>query len=78
MFVDNDQQCFAFTPQANFPTHNLIFTEGDRIESLLPFKIFSTLKQNVNFANNVFFDKNWTKKVKSFFQVSILSILLDL
>ena len=23
MFVDNDQQCFAFTPQANFPAHNL-------------------------------------------------------
>ena len=21
-FVDNAQQCFAFTPQANFPTHN--------------------------------------------------------
>ena len=21
--VDNDQQCFAFTPQANFPAHNL-------------------------------------------------------
>ena len=25
MFVDNSQQCFAFTPQANFPTHNLNF-----------------------------------------------------
>ena len=24
-FVDNAQQCFAFTPQANFPTHNLNF-----------------------------------------------------
>ena len=24
-FVDNIQQCFAFTPQANFPTHNLNF-----------------------------------------------------
>ena len=22
-FVDKDQQCFAFTPQPNFPTHNL-------------------------------------------------------
>ena len=22
-FVDNTQQCFAFTSQANFPTHNL-------------------------------------------------------
>ena len=24
-FADNAQQCFAFTPQANFPTHNLNF-----------------------------------------------------
>ena len=24
-FVDNSQQCFAFTPQANFPAHNLNF-----------------------------------------------------
>ena len=24
-FVDNTQQCFAFTPQANFPAHNLNF-----------------------------------------------------
>ena len=24
-FVNNAQQCFAFTPQANFPTHNLNF-----------------------------------------------------
>ena len=24
-FVDNVQQCFAFTPQANFPTQNLNF-----------------------------------------------------
>ena len=25
MFVDNTQQCFAFTPQTNFPAHNLNF-----------------------------------------------------
>ena len=24
-FVNNAQQCFAFTPQANFPAHNLNF-----------------------------------------------------
>ena len=24
-FVDNDQQCFAFTPQENFPAYNLNF-----------------------------------------------------
>ena len=24
--LDNAQQCFAFTPQANFPTHNLEFS----------------------------------------------------
>jgi hypothetical protein len=23
--VDNDQRCFAFTPQGNFPAHNLNF-----------------------------------------------------
>ena len=50
MFVDNAQQCFAFTPQANFPAHNLNFTDGkgDGIESRLPFKIFSTLKYPMN------------------------------
>jgi hypothetical protein len=50
-FVINAQQCFAFTPQANFPTHELNFYlvqkfaqgEGDRITTRLPFKIFSTL-----------------------------------
>ena len=47
-FVDNSQQCFAFTPQANFPTHNLNFQgegDGDGIESRLLFKIFSTLNK---------------------------------
>ena len=34
-FVDNAQQCFASTPQANFPAW---------IKSRLPFKISSTLK----------------------------------
>jgi hypothetical protein len=24
-FVDHAQQCFAFTPQTNFPAHNLNF-----------------------------------------------------
>ena len=49
-FVDSAQQCFAFTPQANFPTHNSIFTEGedDGIESRLPLKIFSTLTVHKN------------------------------
>ena len=43
-FVDNAQQCLAFTPQANFPRHDLNFEgEGDGIKSRLPFKIFSTL-----------------------------------
>ena len=44
-FVDNRKQCFAFTPQPNFPTHICIFNEGegDGIEFRLPFKIFSTL-----------------------------------
>ena len=48
-FVDNTKQTFAFTPQANFPAHILIFTEGEGngIESKLPFVIFPTLKQNL-------------------------------
>ena len=39
-FVNNSQQCFAFTPQANFPPILWIFTEGegDGIETRLPFK----------------------------------------
>jgi len=48
-FFDNAQQCFVFTPQAHFPPIILIFTEGDGIESRLPFKIFSTLIANVKF-----------------------------
>ena len=39
-FVDNAKQCFAFTAQSNFSD-----SEGDEIESILPFKIFSTLKE---------------------------------
>ena len=44
-FADNVQQCFAFKPQANFPTNNLNFNEGkgDGFGTMLPFKIFSTL-----------------------------------
>ena len=36
-FVDNAQQCFAFTPQANFPVHNLNFRWRwrDRIHATL-------------------------------------------
>jgi hypothetical protein len=38
-FVDNAQQCFAFTPQVNFPANNLNITEGegDGIKYRLPF-----------------------------------------
>ena len=32
-FADNTQQCFAFTPQANFPANNEV--EDDGIESRL-------------------------------------------
>ena len=41
-FVDNVQQCFAFTPQENFPVHNLNFPEGEGnwIETKLPLKSF--------------------------------------
>ena len=48
-FVYNAQQCFAFTPQADFPSYNLNFIEGesDEIKSRPPFKIFSTLKGKI-------------------------------
>ena len=42
-FVVNAQQCFAFTPHANFPAHDLNEGEGDEIEFRLPFKNFCTL-----------------------------------
>ena len=46
-FVDNAQQCFAFTPQANFPAHNLKFSlkvMGLNPLSRQPFEIFSIKK----------------------------------
>ena len=47
-FVDNHQQCFAFIFHQTFPLIIWIFTEGKggEIESRLPFKIFSTLKES--------------------------------
>ena len=43
-FVDNSQQCFAFTPQANFIAQKIwIFSEDDGIKARLHFEIFSTL-----------------------------------
>ena len=44
-FVDNAQQCFALHLKQTFPPIIWTFTEdeGDRIESRLPFEIFSTL-----------------------------------
>ena len=47
-FVGNAQQCFAFTPQANFPPMIWIFTEGDEIKYRLPFEKFSTLNTNLS------------------------------
>ena len=46
----NPLECFAFTPQVNFPVHIWIFTEAedDGIKSRLPFNIFSTLIQTNN------------------------------
>ena len=52
-FVVNAQQCFACTPQANFPAHNFNEDEGDEIESRLPFKIFSTLITLLQYALQV-------------------------
>ena len=42
-FVDNDQQSFAFTLQQTFLPIIWIEGEGDRIETRLSFKTFSTL-----------------------------------
>ena len=43
-FVENAQQCFAFTPQANFLAQKFEFSLKVKvIESSIPFKIFSTL-----------------------------------
>ena len=43
-FVDNVQQCFVFTPQANFPAHNLNFhwrwRWWDRIQAIFFFICF--------------------------------------
>ena len=51
-FVDNAQQCFAFTPQSNFPAHDLNFHWRWRrwIESRLPFKVFFTLNIYLHFC----------------------------
>ena len=50
-FVDNSQQCFAFRSQANFPIHNLNFTEGDGMEFRISFKISFTLKRGSTTPN---------------------------
>ena len=44
-FVDNDQQCFAFTPQANFPTQNLNFhwRWWDRIQAVFLYVFYFIL-----------------------------------
>ena len=59
MFVDNTQQCFAFTPQATFPPIIWIFTdsEGVEIESRLPFKIFFTLPRY--YFKDLIWIQNW-------------------
>ena len=57
--VDKAQQCFVFTPQANYPLIIWIFAEveGDGIESSLPFKMFSTLMQKQRMGHNHL--RNW-------------------
>ena len=49
-FVDKAQQYFAFTPQTNFPNHNLNFHWKWR--DWLPFEMFSTL--SIVRQNNAF------------------------
>ena len=52
-FVENDQQCFAFTPQANFPANNLNFNWISRWwdQILAIFFLFFYLTKNMNFEN---------------------------
>jgi len=49
VYIDRTQQCFAFTPQAKFHSHNLKFAkgEGEEIESRLSFIIFSTFNKKI-------------------------------
>ena len=44
MFVDNDHQCFAFTPQANFPAINLTFSLKVKLMGLIFFGEYYLLK----------------------------------
>ena len=59
-FVDNAQQCFAFTPQANFPAHNLNFhwrwRWWDRIQAIF---------LNLFYFKNLYFDGRATLCSKS-------------
>ena len=45
-FVDNTQQCFAFTEGSSYSNLDDMM-EGYKIKSALPFKIFSTLAVSV-------------------------------
>ena len=62
MFVDSAQQCFAFTPQANFPAHNLNLHKRwwDQIKATFQNVFyFNTLEQiekhqMINFASYLF------------------------
>ena len=40
MFVDNAQECFAFTPQANFPAHNLKVMGSNPVYLLKSFLLY--------------------------------------
>ena len=79
MFVDNSQQYLAFTPQVNFPPLIWIFTEGEEIESKLPFKIFSTLQiwlqiKNVNFLIHSSLQNHQRAKIDQadFYKIKVL------
>ena len=56
MFVDNAQQCLAFTPQANFPVHDLNSSLKVKMMGLNPgYLLKSFLLYMVLFQDVVFF-----------------------
>ena len=64
-FIDNAQQCFAFTPQANFPTHNLNFhwrwRWWDQIQAIFLNIFYFTIKSSKNFEY-FFKDQEWIEE----------------
>ena len=69
VFLENDYQCFAFIPQANFPTHNLNFhwRWWDQIQAILNLFYF-----NIEAGMNCFISSTFIKFVRSLIRLFIL------